>query len=404
MLPKGFSQTPQRDSYDVVIIGGAMMGSSLAWWLTKNTDFNGSVLVVERDPGYLWCSTAHTNSCMRQQFSTELNIRISQFAAAFIKDLRTNMGGDDRVPNLDVQNYGYLYLADNDAFADVLRANQTVQLAAGAETRLLTPDQIAADYPFYDLDGIVLGSINTRDEGYWDGGTLFDWFRRKAQAHGIEYVQGEVVSMTRQGNRVESVTLANGQTVACGQVVNAAGPRAARVAEMAGLHLPVEPRKRYTWIFTAETPLDRELPLTIDPSGVHMRSDGRYYMAGCPPDEDGPVDYTDFVHDHSIWEDKIWPALAHRVPQFEAIKVINSWVGHYAYNTKDQNAIVGRHPEVTNFVFCNGFSGHGLQQSPAVGRGVSELLIHGEYRTLDLTPFRYERFAEGDLLLEKAII
>jgi len=405
MLPKGFSQTPQRDSYDVVIIGGAMMGSSLAWWLTKNTDFNGSVLVVERDPGYLWCSTAHTNSCMRQQFSTELNIRISQFAAAFIKDLRTNMGGDDRVPNLDVQNYGYLYLADNDAFADVLRANQTVQLAAGAETRLLTPDQIAADYPFYDLDGIVLGSINTRDEGYWDGGTLFDWFRRKAQAHGIEYVQGEVVSMTRQGNRVESVTLANGQTVACGQVVNAAGPRAARVAEMAGLHLPVEPRKRYTWIFTAETPLDRELPLTIDPSGVHVRQDGpTTYLAGSKGEPDPAADPSDFHMDHGLWENHVWPILATRIPAFESIRIVTEWAGHYAYNTLDQNAVLGPHPELGNFLFLNGFSGHGLQQSPAMGRGISELITYGEYRSLDLSPFGYGRVARGEPIIERAVI
>lgn len=405
MLPKGFSQVPQRDSYDVIIVGGAMMGSSLAWWLTNTTDFNGSVLVVERDPSYLSSSTAHTNSCIRQQFSTELNIRISQFAAAFIKDLRANMGGDDRVPNLDIQNYGYLYLADTDAFADVLRANQAVQLAAGTQTRLLTPDQIAADYPFYDLDGIVLGSINTTDEGYWDGGTLFEWFRRKAQARGVDYVAGEVVSIARQGNRVESVTLASGQTIACGQVVNAAGPRAARVAEMAGLHLPVEPRKRYTWIFTAETPLDRELPLTIDPSGVHVRQDGpTTYLAGSRGDPDPAADPADFSMDHGLWENHVWPALATRIPAFESIRLVTEWAGHYAYNTLDRNAVLGPHPELGNFLFLNGFSGHGLQQSPAMGRGLAEWIAHGEYRSLDLSPFGYARVAQGEPIIERAVI
>lgn len=396
---------PEKSSYDVVIIGGAIMGSSLAWWLAENAGFTGSVLVIERDPSYLWCSTAHTNSCIRQQFSTELNVQISQFTAAFIKNLRANMGGDERVPNLDIQNYGYLYLADTDAFADVLRANQKVQLAAGAETRLLTPDQIAADYPFYDLDGIVMGSINTKDEGYWDGGTLFEWFRRKAQAGGIEYVQGEAVSMTRAGGRIESVTLASGQTIACGQVVNAAGPRASRVAEMAGLHLPVEPRKRYTWIFTAETPLDRELPLTIDPSGVHVRQDGpTTYLAGSKGDPDPAADPSDFHMDHGLWENHVWLILATRIPQFEAIRIVTEWTGHYAYNTLDQNAVLGPHPEVENFLFMNGFSGHGLQQSPAMGRGLAEWITHGAYRSLDLTPFSFDRVARGEAIVERAVI
>jgi len=405
MPPRGFSSTPARDSYDVVIVGGAMMGSSLAWWLTETAGFNGSVLVIERDPRYSMCSTAHTNSCIRQQFSTELNVRISQFTAAFIKDLRAHMGGDDRVPNLEIQSYGYLYLADNDAFADVLRANQQVQRAAGAETRLLTPEDIAADYPFYDLDGIVLGSLNTRDEGYWDGGTLFDWFRRSAQARGVDYLHGEVVAMVLRGARIESVTLASGSSIACGQVVNAAGPRAARVAAMAGLPLPVEPRKRYTWIFTAEQPLDRTLPLTIDPSGVHVRQDGpTTYLAGSKGAADPAVDPDDFAMDHTLWEGRVWPALAARIPAFDSIRIVTEWVGHYAYNTLDQNAVLGPHPELDNFLFMNGFSGHGLQQSPAMGRGLAEWITHTEYRSLDLSQFSYTRVAQGKAMVEGAVI
>jgi glycine/D-amino acid oxidase-like deaminating enzyme len=405
MPPKGFSQTPQRDSYDVVIIGGAIMGSSLAWWLTENADFDGSVLVVERDPSYLKCASTLSNSCIRQQFSTELNVRISQFTADFCRNLRANMGGDDRVPNLEVHNFGYLYLADTEDFADVLRANQTVQRAAGADTRLLTADQIAADYPFYDLDGIVLGSINTRDEGYWDGGTLFEWFRRSAQARGIEYVAGEVVALSRQGGRIGGVTLASGQTVACGQVVNAAGTRGARIAAMAGLPLPVEPRKRYTWVFTAETPLDRALPLTIDPSGVHVRTDGpQTYLAGCKGDPDPAADPDDFAMDHGLWENHVWPILATRIPAFESIRVVTEWAGQYDFNTLDQNAVLGPHPEVENFLFMNGFSGHGLQQSPAMGRGLAEWITHTEYRSLDLTPFSYARVAAGEAMVEGAVI
>ena len=160
-----------------------------------------------------------------------------------------------------------------------------------------------------------------------------------------------------------------------------------------------------TFIFSAERPLDRELPLTIDPSGVHMRQDGRdTYLAGCAPNIDPAVDYDDFAMDHDIWQEKVWPILANRIPQFEAIKLTNFWVGHYAYNTLDHNAIIGAHTEISNFLFANGFSGHGLQQSPAMGRGMAEFITYGAYRTLDLTPFGYERIEKGEPYVENAVI
>lgn len=382
------------------------MGSSTAWFLMDNPDFNGRVLVVERDPTYEKCSTAHTNSCIRQQFSATLNVQISQFAADFVKNLRAYIG-DDRVPELSIQNYGYLYLADNLGFAETLRENQKVQLAAGAETELLTANEIKTRYPFYDVNDIVLGSINRKDEGYWDGGTVFDWWRRSAMERGVEYIANEVVAITKNANgaRVDSVTLASGEVVSCGQVVNASGPRGARTAAMAGLSIPVEPRKRFTWIFSAEQPLDQDLPLTIDPSGVHFRQDGpKTYLAGCPADPDPAVDFDDFAMDFNRWESHVWPIIATRVPQFEAIRVITEWAGHYAYNTFDHNAILGPHTEVENFIFQNGFSGHGLQQSPAMGRGASEWLIYGEFRSLDLSPFKYERIPTNRPIVEKAII
>ncbi len=399
-------QAPQKSSYDVVIVGGAMFGSAVAWFLTDNPDFDGSVLVVERDPSYEFASTSHTNSCMRQQFSREINVRVSQFAADFVKNFWQYMGGDPRVPHPRLQSYGYMYLADNEDFAAILRESQRLQAACGAGTKHMMRDEIARDYPFYNLDDIVAANHNLVDEGYFDGNTLFDWWKRSARERGAEYVTNEVIAMNRNaaGTRVESVILKSGEVVACGTVVNASGPRAVLTSRMAGIEIPVEPRKRYTFIFEAEKPLDRDLPLTIDPSGVHMRTDGTYYLAGCPPDDDPAVDYDDFVQDHSLWENKVWPVLATRVPQFEAIKLRNSWVGHYAYNTFDQNAILGPHPEVENFIFVNGFSGHGFQQSPAMGRGTAEWITHGAYRTLDLTPFHYDRITRGEKFVEKAVI
>jgi glycine/D-amino acid oxidase-like deaminating enzyme len=398
--------SPNKNTYDVVIIGGAMLGSSVAWFLSDNPDFDGSILVVERDPSYEFTSTAHTNSCMRQQFTNPLNIQISQFAADFVKNFRSYLGDDPEVPNITLQSYGYMYLADTEEFAANLRQAQAIQSKLGAGTRFMSAEEIARDYPFYHLDDIIGGNHNLIDEGYFDGGSVFDWWKRKARQNGVEYHEGEVVGIntTDAGDAVASVTLASGEVIACGTVVNASGPRAARTAAMLGITLPVEPRKRYTFIFDAEKPLDRDLPLTIDPSGIHFRTDGQYYLAGCPPDEDPAVEPDDFVADHALWEQKVWPVLATRIPQFEAIKLINSWVGHYAFNTLDQNAIIGPHTDISNFIFVNGFSGHGFQQSPAMGRAVSEIITYGAFRSIDMTPLGYERIAKGAPFVEKAVI
>ena len=404
---RGFVSEPKHDHYDVVIIGGAIMGSSTAWWLTEDTGFKGRVLVVERDPTYAQAATTLSFSCIRQQFSTELNIKVSQFGAAFVQSLRHRMGGDPRVPDLKIQNFGYLYLADTDDFAATLRANQALQAAAGAGTRLLTPDQIAAEFPFFSVDDLVLGSLNTLDEGYFDGSTVFDWFQRKAVEAGVEYVAGEVagIDLAPGGGQVTGVRLASGRRVGCGFVVNASGTRGAKMAAMAGITLPVEPRKRFNWVLQAERPLDRPLPLTIDPSGVFVREvGGGTYMAGGHADHDPEVGLDDFAMDQGLWMDKIWPAIATRIPAFEAVKLISEWAGQYDFNTLDQNAVTGPHPQVTNFMFLNGFSGHGLQQSPAMGRGTAEWIVHGGYRTLDLSPFHYDRVMAGRAIVEGAII
>ena len=392
-----------KDSYDVVIAGGAIMGASVAFFLSRNPDFGGSILVVERDPTYVNSSTARTNSCMRQQFSREVNIRISQFAAEFVRDFRDWMD-DPEAPEVAVNHFGYMYLAADEAAAEVLRINQRVQASLGAGTVIMTPEQIAAAYPFYNVDGIVCGSHNPVGEGWWDSGTVFDWWRRQARRNGVQHVTDEMIGIRRRGDAVTGVELASAGPVGCGALVNATGPRAAQTAAMAGLELPVEPRKRFTWIFDAAEPLEQDLPLTIDPTGVHVRSDGGAYLAGCPPDVDPPVAHDDFDMDHDIFEQKVWPVLAHRIPAFERIKVTSRWAGHYAYNYFDHNAVVGPHPEVRNFHFINGFSGHGMQQSPAMGRAVAELLCYREYRTLDLSELGYERIARGEPFVETAII
>ncbi len=398
------SADPRADGYDVVIVGGAIIGSAIAWFLSANDDFDGSVLVVERDMTYTNSSTSHTNSCIRQQFSNPVNIRISRYGADFIADFREELGGDPDIPDIFTDYFGYLYLAADESTADHLRRNQAVQAELGAATVIMTPDEIRAAYPFYNLDDIICGSHNPVNEGYFDSGTMFEWWRRKARDNGVDYLQDEVVDLEMIGDRVTAIRLIDGDRVACATVVDAAGPRAVEVARMAGLSLPVEPRKRFSFVFKAAEPLEHTLPLTIDPSGVHVRSDGAAYLAGCSPDPDSAVDYDDFTMDQEIFEEKVWPVLAHRIPAFERIKVTSQWAGHYAYNTLDQNVVVGTHPRVWNFIFANGFSGHGLQQAPAIGRGVAELICYGGYRSLDLSPLGYRRIVENRRFGEQAII
>jgi glycine/D-amino acid oxidase-like deaminating enzyme len=395
---------PKKAKYDVVVVGGAIYGSSVAWWLSRNTDFGGSILVVERDMSYEFASTSHTNSCIRQQFSNPTNIQISQFGAEFINNFRSFFNDDPRVPDIPIQSFGYMYLADTPKYAAMLKESQEIQAKLGAGTKHMSASQIKDDYPFYMLDDIVAGNHNLINEGYFDGGTIFEWWKRSAQENAVEYIENEVVAIGCSSKHVNNILLKSGETIFCGTLVNCSGPRAVETAKMAGLNLPVEPRKRFTFVFDAETPLECDLPLTIDPSGVHVRSEGKYYLAGCPPNDDQPIEYDDFIQDHQIWQDKVWPIIATRIPQFEAIKVTNSWVGHYAFNTLDQNAVIGPHHEIKNFIFSNGFSGHGLQQSMAMGRGISEIITYGAYRTIDLTPFAYSRIPEGNPFLEKAII
>ena len=404
---KKFEREPKKSNYDVVIIGGAIMGSSVAWFLSQNPDFNGSILVVEKDQNYEFCSTAHTTSCMRQQFSTKLNVQISQFAADFVLNLQEYMVDKIRIPKLKINSFGYMYLADDLSFAETLKDNQKIQIEAGAATELLSPTEIKLRYPFYNVEDIILGSINLVNEGYWDSMAVFDCWRNKAQENGVEYIENQVVDIikNKSGDRIKSIKLRSGELIAGENFVNASGPRAAFTSKMAGIDIPVEPRKRYSWIFKAEKPLDRQLPLTIDPSGIHVRENGGgTYQAGGHGVEDPAVDFDDFAMDQDLWEEKVWPILAHRIPNFESIKLMHDWAGHYSMNTLDQNAIVGPHNEVQNFFFLNGFSGHGTQQAPAMGRAVSELLTYGAYQTLDMTPLHYERLMKGNRLVEKAVI
>jgi glycine/D-amino acid oxidase-like deaminating enzyme len=389
--------------YDVAIVGGGAVGSSIAYFLLNDPTFHGTVAVIERDPTYRRASSALSASAIRQQFSTPENIRMSQFGIEFLRDIGSQLAveGGDAV-DVALREGGYLFLATAE-YEPVMRENHALQQVEGAEVVLLTPDELAGRFPWMTLDGVTLGSLGLRGEGWFDGYGLMQGFRRKARALGAESVTAEVVGIDLDRGRVSGVRLADGSLLGCGTLVNAAGPWARQVAAMAGVELPVEARRRMVFVFDARwQPAD--FPLVIDTSGVWVRPEGEGFICGHAPPEREDLPDLPLEVDRGRFEDVIWPALAARVPAFEAIKVTNAWAGYYEMNTFDHNAILGPHPEIANLFLANGFSGHGLMQSPAVGRAISELIVHGRYVTLDLSIFGYERIPAGRPVIEKNVI
>lgn len=390
------------DRYDVVIVGGGVMGCAVAYFLASDPGFGGSVAVVERDPTYQRASSALSASSIRQQFSTPANIALSQFGLSFIRNATQHLSVDGDPVDLGLREPGYLYLATG-AGADILRRNNAIQLSCGADIALLSPEELAARFPWLSVEGIALGSLGLSGEGWFDGYSLMQAFRRKAKALGVAMIAGEVAGIDAADGKVTAVRLADGRRLSCGVAVNAAGPQARHVATMAGVDLPVSARKRCVFVFDCREELPG-CPLVIDPSGVWFRPEGKQFICGAPPPADRDPDTDDLTVEHDLFEEMMWPALAGRVPAFEAIKVTTAWAGFYEYNEIDQNAVIGPHPELRNFLFCNGFSGHGLQQAPGAGRGLAELIATGAFRSLNLSAFAYDRLVENRPLLETNVI
>jgi len=378
--------------FEVVIVGGGAIGSSIAWHLAKEPTVANKVVVVERDPTYARASSSLSASSIRQQFSTPLNIHLSRYGIDFLRRAPELLGVD-----LGLREPGYLFLASAAGEA-VLRANHAIQRSEGCAVELLDPSILVQRFPVLSSDGVALASHGTANEGWFDGPALLQAYRRKARDRGVQYLPDEVV-----GIAPHRVTLRSGKAIEARTIVIAAGPWSGQIAALAGISLPVEPRRRSVFVFDCREKLPL-LPLTIDPSGVWFRPEGRFHIGGgSPADGNDPAEPPLEVQ-HQEWDDIVWPALAHRVPAFEAAKVVNSWAGYYEYNTFDQNGIVGRHPEIESLIFASGFSGHGIQQSPAVGRAVAELIVHGEYRTLNLSPFGYERISAGRPIRELNVV
>lgn len=395
------------ERYDIVIVGGAAMGSAVAYFLAADADFDGSVLVVERDPSYADSATARSWGGIRQQFTTPENIAMSLFGAAFVKAASEVLAVEGIAPDLAFHEHGYLTLAGTGGAAGLADA-VALQNGLGAEIDLLQPEDLVLRFPWLDVTGLGAGAFGRRNEGWISPEALLHALRRKARSLGAVYCEATVTGLSKTGE----VALSDGRTIRCGKVVIAAGSTSAEIAALAGIDVPVRRRKRTTYVFDCRAALPAvppavlpALPLTIDPTGLAFRPEGGQFIAILSPDEsvDFDAEAGDLVPGDDF-ETILWPILAARVPAFEAVKCTGAWAGHYDVTPLDHNAIIGPHADADRVILCCGFSGHGLQHSPAAGRAVAELIVHGGFRALDLGALGYDRIARRTPLKESNIV
>ncbi|HEX3347685.1 MAG TPA: FAD-binding oxidoreductase [Acetobacteraceae bacterium] len=367
----------------VVIVGGGAVGSSIAYHLAVRPDFRGRITVVERDPTYARASSALSASSIRQQFSTPVNIRLSQFGIQFLRELGLELG---------LREGGYLFLASAEG-AETLRANHALQRSMGADLAFMQPSALIECFPWLNADGIAAGVLGLSGEGWFDGPALMQAFRRKARELGATYLTGEAIKV-----RPGRVWLTD-RAIDADVVVIAAGAWTGRL-----LDLPIRPRRRMVFVVACPTVLPG-CPLLIDPSGVWMRPEGSRFLCGRSPAGDEPdPDEPPLAVDEALFMESVWPVLAHRIPAMETLKLTSSWAGYYEMNLFDHNGAVGPLPGLDGVLVAAGFSGHGIQHSPGVGRGIAELIVDGRYTTLDLSPLDPGRIARGERLVERNVV
>ncbi|NXS29567.1 FXRD1 protein, partial [Pomatostomus ruficeps] len=432
-VPPGTHPDPRPpDEVDVVVVGGGVVGWSVAYWLKvlegPRRRYGMRVLVVERDPTYSRASTVLSVGGIRQQFSLRENIQMSRFSASFLRDINEHLGVPNEPPiDIQFQPSGYLFLTSpQDAAA--LEATVQFQRDEGAQVTLLSPTQLKEKFPWINTEDVAVASYGLEDEGWFDPWTLLNAFRRKAISMGVLSCSGEVRAFVTSVNHMMPPSAPSArikyvhvhmpdsleyQPVTCAIVINAAGAWAGKLLEAEGLprglcrpHLPIQPRKRYVFSWHCPNGPGLSCPFLIDTSGAYFRRDGfaGNYLGGMSPPEEEEPDPSDLSVDHNYFQEQIWPLLARRVPAFESLRVQGSWAGYYDYNTFDQNGVLGPHPRLENMFLVAGFSGHGLQHAPAAGRAVAELVMRGRYETLDLRRLGWDRLVAGEPLQEHGVV
>ncbi len=385
----------ERTSFDVIMVGGGLMGCATAYYLLKS-DPGLQVALIEMDPTYERSSTALSDGNIRVQFNLRENIRISQYGLEVLEHFSDEMAVGDSRPDVAFRRQGNLFLVDEHGRAEA-QEGLALQRSLGCQVEWLSPDEVHRRYPLIDPECCV-GATYGHQDGTMDPWATLMAFRAKAISLGAHFIEGEVTQLLTRPQRISGVRLSSGQELAAGAVVNTAGAWASRVALTAGIVLPVQPVKRQVFVIETEVRPETTLPLTLFPCGLYMiHEHGGVFMVGksFPDDAVG----FEFTWDRPTFTERLWPDLVEYVPAFDRLKVTRGWAGLYAVNTLDGNAILGEWPELERFYLANGFSGHGFQQCFAVGRYLSELIL-GRAPTLDLAVFSPRRILEGKPVLE----
>jgi sarcosine oxidase subunit beta len=382
---------------DVVIIGGGIVGSSIAWHLTEAGCRD--VLVIERESAQGKGSTGKSMGGVRAQFSTPVNIQMSLYSIPFYA------GFDERLGHpAGYRPQGYLFLATRQSHLDYLRANFEKQTALGLKTVLmLQAEEIRCMLPELRSNDILGGTFCSTD-GFVDPYSVMNGFMASAIEKGATlWKKTELTGVVKDTGGIAAVDTTRGR-VATRTVVNAAGAWAAQVAAMAGLELPVQPLRR---MLVPSEPFDdfpHSSPMVIDMStGFHFRPEGRGFLLAWNDPDETPGYKTDF---EPSFIEKILVRAADRVPVFEnlAINPKRAWAGLYEMSP-DHHAILGPVSGMPGFYLANGFSGHGVMHAPSTGKILSDLILKGQTDVVDNVELLYfERFAKNELLHETAIL
>ena len=384
---------------DIAVIGGGAIGCAVAYFV-KSLDPATDVCVVERDPTYELASTPRASGGIRRLFSLPENIGLSNFSIRFFDSFAATMAVEGVPADIGLKKNGYLFIVPP-SDRNQLRRNYEAQRGAGCNVVWLEPEEIKQRYPSMNVDDIGC-AVHSPDDGWLDPHSVLMGFRNKAKSLGAKFVDGDLVALSRQGDRIESGTLGSGERIEATHFVNAAGAWAKDICAMVDVKIPIEPLRRFEHYFESKDPIE-PLPYIKDPERLAFRPEGRGYSGGVPSLE--AARGYDFDADKTYFDSVVWPALAHRFPQFERTRCFSTLPGLYDQNDFDGNVIIGPGADgLTNFHMLSGFSGHGLMHAPGCGRAMAELLLTGGYQSIDLTRFGWQRLIDDAPLREQGII
>ena len=391
--------------FDIAIIGGGIIGSSIAYFLARSGRA-GRVAVIEPDSTYQLAATPQGAGGVRQLFSLSENIQMSHYSGNFYANFPQTMAIDNELAEINFRQQGYLFVVSERGQTQ-LEANYQLQTDEGVQVELLDKSGLAARFPSLGLDDVAAGAYSPED-GWLDPNSALQGFRRKAQKLGVSYIESQVINLDADNHAVKYADLENGIRIEADIFINAAGAWATEIAAMVDVHLPIKPfcRLQHYWLCREEI---EPLPLIKDESGLFFRPEGPNYVGGRPSWEiqpgftfmskDGHIN--DYFDDY--FERVVWGLLRNRLPKFDAIKLERTWAGHYAQNMLDGNMILGA-TTLPNFYVATGFSGHGIMHAPAVGLALSELVLDGQFSTMNLERMSYQRVLDNAPYKEKGII